>query len=1044
MLLARRVEIWDNRQSAGGARLAVIPDDIVVQETRSVAAEESLACTIPILSAAASALLERRILRCDYSDTVFDEWRISQITERRTAAGELLLDVTGVPILQDLAEDCVVGRAEADGSVVYDFEALSLTPTQIINTFILPALTAEGITDVALGTIDPTAAVDVVFSWDTPLSALRKLAQVTSCELRLRRNGTSQYLVDLLVQIGAGATVPDLRFGKNLPWLTRDRNTVDFATRCQPQGAQTDSLYASMAGARWKVTAIAGTDITLADPAGGDPPIAFDNQLNGAYLRTVGGSLTLISASVASTQKVTVASAAGITVNDIIEFRKDSAGTALTWLTNPAAVTLYGRRVQVLPRPDLPPTINLIANPAERNYAGASSAPDGFETLGAPTLTRTSTPARWRVGGFSCRIQGTNDGDGIGTAYTTFAPTATLPYFSGFVSFWLEAGRVRVELIAAAATQSVTLTRSGTTVTVAYGGAHGLTAGRLVEILGANETQYNGIWVILAVPTSSTLTYTIATTPATPATGTITAAEVWRLPNGTEGRAWSDQTKTWVDLGVAGIDLNALAATRAKLRVMQDGTTATDCYADDFQLTQSDGQQSFLEGAGPTKLWQAANAYLVLHQQPAIAYSCAWLDLFQLDPTVWAFEDLTLGGAVNIRDEALNITAATRVLGYQRDVRLPGTVQLVLSTQPEDYTDQQLKPRLPPRKIADATIDQALRASALLLPLASTPTVVQARLAANVPSATLYYWLGDLGELPPPLTTVQAGSPTGTIWGTYSAPFTINRNQSVDLMLHVYARRGNQRSEVYTVVIDRDSTPSATLTLSEPVGGTLRTSFDPDDDTVWIEVYRKKNGAGNGYPTTDNNSTGPLDTAQKVASISVSVDGGGVDKSGNAIAGAAVPDETGYVNTDVVKVILVPMDRLGNVGARVLATRTMAGAVSPVLTARSVSRTNSGSACDTTNGVQYTFTWTPNAGVTNVGNDVVVSAMVNGTDEYTATEASPVTNTSKTLRIPYKTSSGKFDPTISVALSIRLLDSGGSVIQTEAITTDAFQSICGL
>lgn len=71
--------------------------------------------------------------------------------------------------------------------------------------------------------------------------------------------------------------------------------------------------------------------------------------------------------------------------------------------------------------------------------------------------------------------------------------------------------------------QSVTsITRVGTTATVTCN-SHGYTAGNTVTIVGANETAYNGTFTISNV-TTNTFDYTVAGSPATPATGTITVA----------------------------------------------------------------------------------------------------------------------------------------------------------------------------------------------------------------------------------------------------------------------------------------------------------------------------------------------------------------------------------------------------------------------------------------------------------------------------------------------------------------------------------------
>jgi hypothetical protein len=64
------------------------------------------------------------------------------------------------------------------------------------------------------------------------------------------------------------------------------------------------------------------------------------------------------------------------------------------------------------------------------------------------------------------------------------------------------------------------ISRSSTTATVTLTG-HGYAAGNWVVISGAAEADYNGAFQILAVPSSSTFTYAIASTAASSASGTI-------------------------------------------------------------------------------------------------------------------------------------------------------------------------------------------------------------------------------------------------------------------------------------------------------------------------------------------------------------------------------------------------------------------------------------------------------------------------------------------------------------------------------------------
>jgi hypothetical protein len=69
--------------------------------------------------------------------------------------------------------------------------------------------------------------------------------------------------------------------------------------------------------------------------------------------------------------------------------------------------------------------------------------------------------------------------------------------------------------------KTITITRSGSTAT-ATSTSHGFTNGQRLLVAGANETAYNGEFVISNVA-ANTFDYTVVGSPTTPATGTITA-----------------------------------------------------------------------------------------------------------------------------------------------------------------------------------------------------------------------------------------------------------------------------------------------------------------------------------------------------------------------------------------------------------------------------------------------------------------------------------------------------------------------------------------
>jgi len=69
------------------------------------------------------------------------------------------------------------------------------------------------------------------------------------------------------------------------------------------------------------------------------------------------------------------------------------------------------------------------------------------------------------------------------------------------------------------------ITRSGTTATITTSTDHGYSVNTYVTIAGADQTDYNGAFRVQSIPSSTSFTITVAGSPTTPATGTMTATE---------------------------------------------------------------------------------------------------------------------------------------------------------------------------------------------------------------------------------------------------------------------------------------------------------------------------------------------------------------------------------------------------------------------------------------------------------------------------------------------------------------------------------------
>jgi hypothetical protein len=408
----------------------------------------------------AAFITVRKVLRVVQNATAYDEWRIVDRTIDRNL-GTITLTCASM-VSSEVSEGALVRRIDADGVVSYDFESVGLTPTEHINTWVLPALAAAGFGWITLGTITPTAKLDLAFSWDTPLAVLLRIAVATKMELDIRRDGTTGYLIDLVPKVNVDAVQADLRFDKNMVNVIRDEDTIEMATRVFPRGAQdSDGNHATMASAEWEVTAVSGfypaIQVVIVDPSGGADPIQFDDQLNGLYLRKVDGTLTEVtdSSALSPAQTVQVADSTGITIGDLIQFRADAGGTDLTSLTNPVTVdpALYGEKAGVADHPEISGTINVIPNPFMRNFTG--SLPDGWAAVGSPTLSHQTAPPYAVLGDGSIKVESAIDGEGVISPAGNVFPTAANPYGSWYAEVWVITGQVRVELVITTPTGTV-------------------------------------------------------------------------------------------------------------------------------------------------------------------------------------------------------------------------------------------------------------------------------------------------------------------------------------------------------------------------------------------------------------------------------------------------------------------------------------------------------------------------------------------------------------------------------------------------------------
>ena len=442
----RRFEVWSNAQAAGGARLAVVPDVLSATDRYELNGQETIRLEIRRESAAWQYLQERRVLRALMSDDTWREWRITDITESRSAS-QLAGQVEAEAVKYDLAAT-LMERVEADGTANPYFELYGLTPAQHLATIVSHASSYF-----SAGTVGSSAPLDMVYDWDSPMSAVHALAYQANLELSVVGASTG-YTVNLPQQAGSTAETVYLRYSKNLEGIERDSDVRQgFATRVYPRGGGAQGERPSIANAQWLVASVSSKTVVLSTVDGG-APIAFADQLNGLYVEEQGGTRTLVADSRSTDQAMVLASAAhNVAAGERVWLRRNSSGAQLTYLDHPANSTTYGRVQLVLDRDDIPAVDNLVENPFLDTYSTADKPDDWVKVNSAETLSESTSDLWYRYGTGSLHVVSTAEGHGVQTAIIPIYPSTKSPHFTAQIALRVESGAVRLELVDTSSTQ---------------------------------------------------------------------------------------------------------------------------------------------------------------------------------------------------------------------------------------------------------------------------------------------------------------------------------------------------------------------------------------------------------------------------------------------------------------------------------------------------------------------------------------------------------------------------------------------------------------
>lgn len=602
-----RLEIWSDFQYAGGTRQAALPLEHCIRLTTTERLERDDSGQLELSKDAPAASALALGVVIRF---LFTDASFSEWRVSRiddASSAARIIKATLQSPLFELNTGAAILSQTTGTTVSFSVEYKAMTPAAI-----LAAILAFAPSGWSVGTVDPTIPTSFVTDAWMPLRGARALvdaikAQGVACELDCRPNGTSGYFVDLLTAIGASAPTLDVRSAKNLLGTSRTRDRQRYATEVVPIGA--GSPKATIGRAWFKCTAKAGTTLTMAQPVTGGRMLAFDDQLSTArYLIDDTGARQQITDCIEATQQIIVASAANVTAGRWYRVAADSAGTELTVLRRLATVA---GPVYPLPASELTDATNFVPNPAMREWAGA--VPDNWTPAGAgnSTYTKTTTAGLWVYGGQSCLVQNGSLG-AVGTLSSPLEGCYIPTTWTGFIIF---SAWIRVK-------------RYGNLSAIQLYGKYGTTGASTIAFGAINAGTH--------------------------------AIDTWHRID--KAAALSVTYNGFQKFGV-----------QLTFDVQDNATQEAQVYFDAAQVVviPTNSAPAFTEGSDPARLWALGNNWLTDYGSVPTSIKCTFADLNQWDPTGFPYDAVSLGQSVNVADDVLEETFASRVRELTRNWKRP-------------------------------------------------------------------------------------------------------------------------------------------------------------------------------------------------------------------------------------------------------------------------------------------------------------------------------------------------------------------------------------
>jgi hypothetical protein len=412
----------------GGTWLADFPR--MGTRSKLLNGDGSLSVSVPSAHESAALVDTGLVVYVRLSDGTAEEWRISDYTRRAGPSGDEV-QISALRDTYELSENASLLSLVSGVVRSTQYTVSNVAPTKFLTDHVLPALPSFWSLDV----VEPTSSVTIDLADDTPKSAILKVISAlsvkgVSCELKVtKRSGTSGYYISLLTQIGSSSPVVEMSLDKNVRGLSVSKKRSTYATRVYVKGS-IDS--ATIDDSRWIVTGISGSDITLRNlNDSSESPVGFDNQFATThYLEKADETLTQITASNSSSGYVTVASAASISLTDMVRIREGASGVGVISLEKPSATTPKVKKLTVNGKDG---NNNLVPNPKMGLWSGSLPVDwSEYDTTGNATTSQETTITQF---GYSTKIDVDAAATGVGRYGLTSKPIRTKGTLSGSLCY---------------------------------------------------------------------------------------------------------------------------------------------------------------------------------------------------------------------------------------------------------------------------------------------------------------------------------------------------------------------------------------------------------------------------------------------------------------------------------------------------------------------------------------------------------------------------------------------------------------------------------